>query len=697
MNTHLSLRCLSAAIALVLAGSASAGEAVRMDAIEVTSSKIAQPVDRASGRVSIIQGEELRQRGATDLRSALTRVAGVEISQGGDGGPASSVPAFWGLREFDAFLLVVDGVPWGGAFTPALASLDLANVERVEVLRGAAPVSYGATAFVGVIHVIHYAAGEGPSEISFGLGSHGSSSAALALPLAPVGDIKQSLLLDAEKIEWSADRTGYDRAHALYRLTTALAAGEFGLDLDLSFLRQDPASPSPRTGAVLSPLVPIDANHHPSDARMDEDRVHLVGRYGQETGWGDFSLLAAVSHSKQDLVRGFLGEDFAATSGNNAAGFRQDRSIDDLYLDLHWDQQLSERSRLVFGADWLAGQGDQRSDNFDYRIALSGLNAPASGSRPIEEITEIDDERNFLGVYADWQFQASEDWQFNAGLRLNHTHEARDTSERQPGAAETEGDGDSRSVTRLSGALGSSCRLWAQADDSATLYANYKNTFKPAVIDFGPEAEGDILEPEYATSGELGLRGTLADRRLQWDLSAFYMDFRNIVVPQIVNGRPGLANAGTLHLRGAEVEADFAVTEQLKLLGRFAVHDAIFGDYVRVFGSSPRQLLGNRQEMAPQHLSALGLDWTLVDGLNLTVTGNYVGERFYNQRNTAVAPSYATWDAGISYRTGEWTWRVDGSNLSDRRDGISESELGDASYYRMPARSYWVSVAYRFQ
>ncbi|MGE4070065.1 MAG: TonB-dependent receptor [Lysobacterales bacterium] len=697
MRTPISLGCLSAAIAIALAGSAFAADSVRMDAIEVTSSKIAQQVSSASSRVTVISGEELRERGATDLRSALARVAGVEISQGGDGGPASSVPAFWGLREFDAFLLVVDGVPWGGAFTPALASLDLANVERIEVLRGAAPVSYGATAFVGVIHVIHHAAGEGPGELSFGFGSRGSYRGALALPLAPMGEVKQSLLLDAEKIDWSADRAGYDRAHALYRLAMPLAAGEFGLDLDLSFLRQDPASPSPRAGAVLSPLVPIDSNQHPADARIDEDRVHLVARYSQDTGLGAFSALAAVSHSNQDLVRGFLGEDFTAATGNNAAGFKQDRSVDDFYLDLHWDRELSERSRLIFGADWLAGQGDQRSDNFDYRVALSGFNPPSSGSRPVEEITEIDAERNFLGLYADWQFQAYEDWRIDAGIRLNHTHENRDTSERDPGAAEVEGEGDTRTVNRLSGALGTSYRLWAQADDSLTAYANYKSTFKPAVVDFGPEAEPEILEPEYATSGEMGLRGTLADRRLQWDLSAFYMDFRNIVVPQVINGRPGLANAGTLHLKGVELEADLAVSEQLKLLGRFAWHDTSFGDYFRVFGTSPRQLLGNQQEMSPQHLSALGLDWSPLSGLNLTVTGNYVGERFYNQRNTAVAPSYATWDAGVSYSAGEWTWRVDGSNLSDRRDGISESELGDASYYRMPARTYWASVAYRFQ
>ena len=66
----------------------------------------------------------------------------------------SSVPEFWGLKEFDAFLLVVDGVPWGGAFNPALSTLDLNDVERIEVQRGPAPVMYGATSFVGVIQVI---------------------------------------------------------------------------------------------------------------------------------------------------------------------------------------------------------------------------------------------------------------------------------------------------------------------------------------------------------------------------------------------------------------------------------------------------------------------------------------------------------------------------------------------------------------
>ncbi len=46
-----------------------------------------------------------------ELAGALSLVPAVEASAGGDAGPSSAVPSFWGLHEFDAFLLVVDGVP----------------------------------------------------------------------------------------------------------------------------------------------------------------------------------------------------------------------------------------------------------------------------------------------------------------------------------------------------------------------------------------------------------------------------------------------------------------------------------------------------------------------------------------------------------------------------------------------------------
>src|SRR4029077_19364419 len=117
--------------------------------------RIAEDIDTIPASVTIVTAEDLRNRGARDLRAALRLAAGVDIAPGGDAGPASFVPELWGLRELDAFLLVVDGVPWGGAFNPGLSTLDMPDVDRIEVLRGSAPVMFGATSFVGVIQVIH--------------------------------------------------------------------------------------------------------------------------------------------------------------------------------------------------------------------------------------------------------------------------------------------------------------------------------------------------------------------------------------------------------------------------------------------------------------------------------------------------------------------------------------------------------------
>src|SRR6185503_3277988 len=145
------------------------------ETIEVTATRIAEDVALVPASITVIDADELRARNATDLAGALALTAGVNATGGSDAGPTSGVPEMWGLREVDAFLLVVDGVPWGGAFNPDLPTVDLTGVDRIEIVRGSAPVMYGATSFVGVIHVIHRQSGAS-GEARLSLGSYGSGS-----------------------------------------------------------------------------------------------------------------------------------------------------------------------------------------------------------------------------------------------------------------------------------------------------------------------------------------------------------------------------------------------------------------------------------------------------------------------------------------------------------------------------------------
>src|SRR5882762_11751577 len=129
-------RTATLGIALLVGASASAQQpgdagASALDWIQVTATRFSDPVQEVPNAISIISGDELRARGAYDLRTALTLVGGAFVAPGGDFGPAGSVPGLLGLREVDDFLLVVDGISAGGAFIPHFETLDLHNVERV--------------------------------------------------------------------------------------------------------------------------------------------------------------------------------------------------------------------------------------------------------------------------------------------------------------------------------------------------------------------------------------------------------------------------------------------------------------------------------------------------------------------------------------------------------------------------------------
>jgi outer membrane cobalamin receptor len=98
---------------------------VAIPPVEIVATRIPESPHGVPASIEVITGADLHARGVKSLKDALALAAGVAIAPGGDAGPASAVPEFWGLREFDAFLLVVDGVPWGGAFNPALTSVIL--------------------------------------------------------------------------------------------------------------------------------------------------------------------------------------------------------------------------------------------------------------------------------------------------------------------------------------------------------------------------------------------------------------------------------------------------------------------------------------------------------------------------------------------------------------------------------------------
>lgn len=669
----------------------------RSEYVEVVATRVPEAPDEVPAAIDVVTGEELTDRRATNLHEALGLLAGVDVAPGGDNGPAASVPEFWGLKEFDAFLLVVDGVPWGGAFNPALATLSLDDVQRIEVLRGPAPVMYGATSFVGVIHVVRRDPVDRDGSLRLTGGSYGSAGgvAALGLPQALGFDSRLAAGLTRER--YSDDRTGFNRGHVLWRGGRVLGGGRLRLDLHGTWLDQDPASPTPREGPALSSRVPVDANHNPDGAFLNERRFFAAAGYDHGLGRATWTTTTSYTHSSQDVFRGFLADLDAIPF--NARGQRGTIGENHLYFDTHLSWAASPKWKLVAGADHMHAEADGRGTDFDYFAPLDGRVASVVPESAVLD-KDVADRREFSGLYAFAEWNPSSEWRVQAGLRLNRTQERRGEEEGGTERAAEEA-GREREEVRPSGSAGVTWTPWQRGSERLRLFASYNDAFKPAAIDFNfaeEEAGGGerILEPETARSVEAGVKSVLAGGRLDLQLSAFLMNFRNLVVAQAVAGLPSLANAGRERFRGVEAEASWKVADYVRARAAYSLHDARFTDYLTEFDGVPTQLSGRRLEMSARHMGAAGVLYSPPRGLVAAAELRLVGSRYLNKRNTALAPGYSELSATLGWRASKWEARVDGRNLGDRRHPVAESELGDAQYYWLPARRIELSVMRRF-
>ena len=153
----------------------------KVSEIVVTATRVPEAADQVPADISVVSGKDLRSRGAHDLASALALVPGVEAPAGGDcqahverRAICSGRPA----RVHRRFLAGRRRRSLGRRLQPDdHHHLDAVNGdgERIEVLKGSAPVMYGATSFVAVAQELHYPAGEAANVVDLAYGNYGSA------------------------------------------------------------------------------------------------------------------------------------------------------------------------------------------------------------------------------------------------------------------------------------------------------------------------------------------------------------------------------------------------------------------------------------------------------------------------------------------------------------------------------------------
>ena len=141
----------------------------------VTATRVAQPLSDLLADVTLVDRARIERSGATGLSDLLARLPGIEFNRNGGPGAATSVFLRGAETRFTAVYIDgvrVDSQATGGA---AWEAMPLAQIDRIEVLRGPAAAVYGSDALAGVIQIFtkRGEAGFAPF-VSVGLGSYGT-------------------------------------------------------------------------------------------------------------------------------------------------------------------------------------------------------------------------------------------------------------------------------------------------------------------------------------------------------------------------------------------------------------------------------------------------------------------------------------------------------------------------------------------
>lgn len=151
-------------------------------AVQVIGTRAPTALNRMVADVVVIDRDRIRATSADSLEDLLRREGGMQLSR--NGGPGQSASVMIRGSAASNTLVLIDGVRIGSATLGQtdLAAISLAQVERIEIMRGPGSSLYGADAIGGVVNIVTRR-GDGAAYVSGNLagGNHRSGEASVAV------------------------------------------------------------------------------------------------------------------------------------------------------------------------------------------------------------------------------------------------------------------------------------------------------------------------------------------------------------------------------------------------------------------------------------------------------------------------------------------------------------------------------------
>jgi len=189
-----------------------------------------------------------------------------------------------------------------------------------------------------------------------------------------------------------------------------------------------------------------------------------------------------------------------------------------------------------------------------------------------------------------------------------------------------------------------------QLNQNNQLYVSYgRANREPRRSDF----EQGIFTPESLNDFELGWR--LNREKTRISTNVYFMDYRDqLVLTGAIDdvGAPIRATSGKSYRLGLEVDAEFILTEKLKLRPNIALSTNKNIDFVTSRDGVLVNLGNTNISFSPEIVAANSIEYTPVKNLQLAFLSKYVGEQYMGNTESEVSKldAYFINDFNISYR-----------------------------------------------
>lgn len=604
--------------------------------------------------IQVVSRQVLDDQQINNLGDALTNVSSVQRGNTHGGSSESFV-----IRGFKATTYAVDGMLINPLVSRPEALRDLANVERIEVLKGPASVLYGRGNPGGLINLV-------TRQPSF----------------TPEAEVKaQAGTYDFYRLEANASGPLDEAGTLAGRLTVATQT-------DRGF--RDTFRDSKRT--YVAPTL----RWEPTDST----RVDAGAEYIDQTSPFDRGLIPQNGKISMNADR-YLHEPWSRDKAQKASvWFRAEHDVND-WLTLRqmtrWDQSHKDRYVVdlrTLGADGRtlsrrATDGDERIKTLDMqfeaiaRFATGGLKHtvlagfeyidgkrnvasdraslasidifnPVYGALPgaFAFNEETDYKVESYSLYLQDQIDLSEQWKLIVGARYDDTRQRNSATDASYEVTRTNID-----PSKVSPRLG----LVYQPTDWLALYASYSTSFTPQS---NIQRNGSVLDPEEGTQYEVGAKVDVIPDRLSATLSVFEITRENVAAPDPSDDNYSL-QTGEQKVRGIELDVTGTPLEGWEIIGNISALDAKVTKDTAID-------VGNRLDGVPIMSGSIWSSYQLQEGpmrgLGFGAGVIAVGERQGDIDNSYDVSGYARIDASVFYDINENVRiSLNGRNLTDRK------------------------------